>query len=506
MIPLDGLPLLNPTDMVKRLLEMELISEKDLISILGETRHHLTVPDLERAILRESILSDGKLAELKGSVSGYEFLETTDVATRSDGIDAETSRKIGAVLLDTDPLAVALVEDLPSSVELLNFRFENYKIVAATTNQIAQLYKKTYTKDKLTELSPLGDIYQIFDEAIRKNASDIHLSVGNSPSLRVDGSLNFLSRQPVDLAWMRSEILRICGAERLARAEAEHDVDMAFPYGAARFRVNLGADRKGLTLAARKIPSRVPTMEEISLPRAVQNFINLDRGLVLVTGATGSGKSTTLAAVLASISTTQKRHIITLEDPIEFILPSGKSVIHQREAGSSFTTFPGGLRQALRQDPDVILVGEMRDLDTIRTAVTAAETGHLVFGTLHTYDAASTIARIVAMYPTEEQDQIRATLSYTLKGIVSQVLLPTLGKQGRVAAFEILVSNAAVANNLRKIDGLTQIKSTIETGVNEGMQTLDMALADLVKKRLTSEEHALEKVVDVKEFMRRLKE
>jgi twitching motility protein PilT len=245
-------------------------------------------------------------------------------------------------------------------------------------------------------------------------------------------------------------------------------------------------------------------MDELALPHSVQNFINLDRGLVLVTGATGSGKSTTLAALLAQICTSQKRHLITLEDPIEFILPQGSSVVHQRELGTSFSSFPEGLRQALRQDPDVVLVGEMRDLSTIRTAITAAETGHLVFGTLHTFDAASTVSRLVAMYPSEEQDQIRSTLSYTLKGIVSQTLLRSISGKGRVAAFEVMVTNFGIANNLRKIDGAVHLRGAIETGSRDGMQTMDMALADLVRRRLITEEEALEKVVDAADFKRRM--
>jgi twitching motility protein PilT len=257
-------------------------------------------------------------------------------------------------------------------------------------------------------------------------------------------------------------------------------------------------------LAARKIPTKIPTPDEISLPLAVQNLVHLDRGIVLVTGPTGSGKSTTLAALLASIARNQSRHIITLEDPVEFHLPSGRSVVHQRELGASFTSFSDGLRQALRQDPDVILVGEMRDLETIRTALTAAETGHLVFGTLHTYDAASTITRIVSVFPPEEQDQVRSLLSYIMKAIISQTLIPNMSGTGRSAAFEVMLATPAIANNLRRIDGQAQLRQTIETSSREGMQTLDMALVELVKRRAISEEHALEKAMFKEDFLRRL--
>jgi twitching motility protein PilT len=495
---------MNARAIIERCMSNGLLVEGDLISMLGEARHHLTLPELERALVRNSVLSDATLASFKAELGGYKLLPNLRVPTRTDILDKEASRQLGAVILAGEPASVAIVEDLPASLELIRTRLANFTIYAATVAQFAELHKRAYTNEASVDIEPLGDIYTIFDEAIRRRASDIHLSVGISPGLRIDGKLEALPLEPVDTAWIRSEIARIAGPQRLAKLESHHDVDLAFPYGSARFRVNFGADRKGPTMAARKIPTRVPTMDELALPHSVQNFINLDRGLILVTGATGSGKSTTLAALLAQICTSQKRHLITLEDPIEFILPQGSSVVHQRELGSSFKTFPEGLRQALRQDPDVILVGEMRDLSTIRTAITAAETGHLVFGTLHTFDAASTVSRLVAMYPSEEQDQIRSTLSYTLKGIVSQTLLRSISGKGRVAAFEVMVTNFGIANNLRKIDGAVHLRGAIETGSRDGMQTMDMALADLVRRRLITEEEALEKVVDVTDFKRRV--
>jgi twitching motility protein PilT len=495
---------MNARAVIERCLSRNLLVEGDLISMLGESRHHLTLPELERALVRNSVLSDASLAALKAEIGGYQLLPNMRIPTRTDILDKDASRQLGAVVLAGEPAAVAIVEDLPASLDLLRSRLGTFTIYAATVAQFAELHKRAYTNEASVDIEPLGDIYTVFDEAIRRRASDIHLSVGLPPGLRIDGKLEPLALEPVDTAWMRSEIARIAGPQRLAKLESNHDVDLAFPYGSARFRVNFGADRRGPTMAARKIPTRVPTMDELALPHSVQNFINLDRGLVLVTGATGSGKSTTLAALLAQICTSQKRHLITLEDPIEFILPQGSSVVHQRELGTSFSSFPEGLRQALRQDPDVVLVGEMRDLSTIRTAITAAETGHLVFGTLHTFDAASTVSRLVAMYPSEEQDQIRSTLSYTLKGIVSQTLLRSISGKGRVAAFEVMVTNFGIANNLRKIDGAVHLRGAIETGSRDGMQTMDMALADLVRRRLITEEEALEKVVDAADFKRRM--
>lgn len=501
------LPRLTARAVVARLITEDLVIESDLVGLLGEARHHLTLVDLERAIVRASILSEAGLSRLLAEISGYTPLLSTRVEVRSDLLTKELASQLGAVVLVADQLTVALVEDQPSHLaKLREILGAEPAIVAATVGQFTELLKVSYLKARRSDTQPLGDVYGVFDEAVRNRASDIHLSVGMPPSLRIDGKVVPLNLESIDSAWMRSEVARIAGPARLAKLEKAHDVDIAFPYGAARFRVNFGADRHGLTMAARKIPTRIPTMEELGLPRAVQNFAKLDRGLVLVTGATGSGKSTTLAALLASIATEQDRHIITLEDPIEFLLPEGRSIVHQRELGASFTSFPDGLRQALRQDPDVILVGEMRDLATIATAVTAAETGHLVFGTLHSADSASTVARITSMYPTDEQEQIRATLSYTLKGIVSQTLLRNAQGNGRVAAFEVMVATSGIANNLRRIDGAVHLRSAIETGSKDGMQTIDMALADLVRRRIVTEEEALEKVVDEGDFRRRLKD
>lgn len=502
-----GLPKLSARALVSEILAQDIVAEADLVGLLGEARHHLTLVELERALIRTSVLSESTLSKILAKISGYLPLLSTRIGVRAELLTKEVASQLGAVVLDVEPLTVALVEDQPGHLtRLTEILGAEPRIAAATVGQFTELVKVAYLNGRRNDLEPLGDIYGVFDEAVRTSASDIHLSVGMPPSMRLNGKVVQLPYDRIDSTWMRSEVARIAGPTRLAKLETRHDVDMAFPYGSARFRVNFGADRHGLTMAARKIPTRIPTMEDLGLPRAVQNLAKLDRGLVLVTGPTGSGKSTTLASLLAWIATEQDRHIITLEDPIEFILPEGKGIVHQRESGTSFTSFPDGLRQALRQDPDVVLVGEMRDLDTIKTAVTAAETGHLVFGTLHTFDAASTVSRVTSMYPTEEQEQIRATLSYTLKGIVSQALVRNASGKGRVAAFEVMVTTPGVANNLRRVEGAVHLRSAIETGVRDGMQTMDMALADLVRRRIVTEEEALEKVVNPEDFRRRLED
>lgn len=494
---------INAEKFLELLLAKQILTEVELISMLGESRHHLTLPEIEKGLIRESRLSPAKIAEFKGQISGYEFLERVDIKTLPD-LDQNVAQELGAVVLDRAVTTVALVEDLPEIMARLEKALGSFEVVVCSIVQLTDMIKACYSNQKAEQKEYLTDIYAIFDEAVLRNASDIHVSVGIPPILRINGKMIEMPYQNIDQDWMRSEVARIGGPLRLAKAEKHHDVDMAFPYGASRFRVNFGADRKGLTMAARKIPNKIPNMEDLGLPRAAQAFCNLDRGLVLVTGPTGSGKSTTLAAMLAHIALNQSRHIITLEDPIEFHLPSGKSTVHQREMGASFTSFPDGLRQALRQDPDVILVGEMRDLDTIKTATAAAETGHLVFGTLHTFDASATVTRIVSAFPTDEQDQVRSLLAYILKGIVSQALLPTATGRGRAAAFEVMITNPAIANNLKKIDGQSSIRQTIEISSKEGMQTMDMALADLVRRRVVTEEAALEKVSDVEGFNKRV--
>jgi len=503
-VDLTELPRITAKGVLARLLDRGLFDEASLMTLLGESRHHLTLTELERAISRDNRVSDGVLASVKAESSGYEGILGRKIRPYPM-LKREVSRSTGAIVIDAEPLTVAFVEDLPDSITTVRAELEDDFLVAVITlAQFVELWSAAYDGNDYSERPELGDIFDVLDEAVRRRASDIHLSVGYPPTLRIDGTLTPLRTQNVDAAWIRSEIGRLAGIERLARLEKQFDVDMAYTYGSARFRMNFGMDKNGYTLAARKIPTRVPTPEEIGLPSAVQNLIHLDRGLVLVTGPTGSGKSTTLASLLTTISRSQSRHIITLEDPVEFHIPSGRAVVHQRELGASFTSFSDGLRQALRQDPDVVLVGEMRDLETISTALTAAETGHLVLGTLHTYDAASTITRIVSAFPPEEHEQVRSLLSYIVKAIVSQTLLPNMSGEGRVAAFEVMLSTPAISNNLRRVDGQNQIRQTIETSTREGMQTLDMALVELVRRRAVSEAAALEKAMVKDEFLRRL--
>jgi len=486
---------------LKYLLNEGVILDSDLIGLLGEERHHLTIPGLERALSRESRISDESLARIKGTLARKEYITSNETKTKIL-FDKIVSKNLGAIGLDSENLKIAMVEDTPAHIEKLQdiLKTSNFEIVFCTINQFKELYNSCYENTKSKDKIKTLDLLEILDECIRNRGSDIHVSVGLPPVIRVDGRLSMMDRQILDSEWMRTQVYNLVGKEIFEKIEKSHDHDMALPYGTARFRINIGMDNRGFTIVARKLPTKIPTPIDLNLPESIQKFTELDRGLVLVTGPTGSGKSTTLASLLAEISIKHQKHIITLEDPIEFTLPRGKSVVNQRQLHSSFSSFGNALRQALRQDPDVILVGEMRDLETIRTAVQAAETGHLVFGTLHTYDAASTVARVVSSFPAEEQDQVRAQLGSIVKGIVSQTLLPHRSGTGRVAAYEILVSTPAISNNLRKVDGHLSLRQSIEMGKADGMQTMDIALSNLVQRGLVTEEAAREKCVDLENF------
>ncbi len=313
-------------------------------------------------------------------------------------------------------------------------------------------------------------------------ASDLHLSVGTEPLMRLHGRLTkVLDRvlMPEDTQEMAKEIL---SKDQLEQLEKKGEVDFSFALpGLCRYRVNAFRQKRAVNLAFRVLSTSIPPIESLQLPDIVREFALKQQGLVLVTGPTGSGKSTTLAAFVDYINETQKKHIITLEDPIEYIHQSKQSLVAQREIGIDTLSFSNGLRAALRQDPDVILVGEMRDLETIRTAITAAETGHLVLGTLHTPDAPQTVDRIIDVFPTEQQRQIRIQLSSVLISVLSQRLIPRMDGSGRAMAMEILINTPAVANLIRQ-EKIYQIKSVIQTNRQLGMQTMMSSLKQLAQE------------------------
>ncbi|MFC4767991.1 type IV pilus twitching motility protein PilT [Effusibacillus consociatus] len=328
----------------------------------------------------------------------------------------------------------------------------------------------------------MARIEALLRETVERGASDLHITVGIPPYLRINGRLTPLQQPPVtveECQKLAREILRE-EAWQIFDRKGEYDCSYSLP-GVARFRINVFRQRGTISLALRTVKFDIPTLEELGLPSVTKDIIKKSHGLVLVTGPTGSGKSSTLAAMINRINQTAERYILTLEDPIEYLHSHRKSIVVQREIGVDTGTFSTGLRAALREDPDVILVGEMRDLETISTAITAAETGHLVFATLHTPDAAQTIDRIIDVFPSNQQTQVRNQLANVLVAIYGQKLLPHRNGIGRVAAVEVLVNTTAVSNLIRS-DKVHQIKNLIQTGVRYGMQTMEQAVNFLIQE------------------------
>ena len=336
------------------------------------------------------------------------------------------------------------------------------------------------------------DITELLAFSAKQGASDLHLSAGLPPMIRVDGDVRRINLPPMDHKEVHDLIYEIMNDKQRKDYEEFLETDFSFEVpGVARFRVNAFNQNRGAGGVFRTIPSKVLTMDELGMGQVFKDVSMVPRGLVLVTGPTGSGKSTTLAAMVDFINDTKYEHILTIEDPIEFVHESKKCLVNQREVHRDTHGFAEALRSALREDPDIILVGEMRDLETIRLALTAAETGHLVFGTLHTTSAAKTIDRIVDVFPGEEKSMVRSMLSESLQAVVSQTLLKKIGG-GRVAAHEIMIGTPAIRNLIRE-DKIAQMYSSIQTGASVGMQTLDQCLKNLLEKRVITRELAKEK-------------
>lgn len=342
----------------------------------------------------------------------------------------------------------------------------------------------------------------LLEEVVKKRASDLHIQVGLPPMLRIDGSLvPAAGTQPLDMQGVEQLVFQILAEDQRQILLKDKEFDFSFAFGnLGRFRVNAFHERGNLAAALRLIPNEIKSATELGMPPIISTFSEFPRGLVLVTGPTGSGKSTTLAALVDKINSEKSQHIITIEDPIEFTHKSKKSVVVQREVHYDTYSFSAALRSSLRQDPDVVLIGEMRDLETISAAITIAETGHLVFATLHTNSAAQSIDRMIDVFPPHQQPQIRAQLSNILMAICSQRLVPAIGG-GRVVAAEVLIANPAVRNIIR--EGKShQLDAVIQTGADQGMQTMDRTLVNLVQSGTITYDSAREYAVDLTEFER----
>lgn len=350
----------------------------------------------------------------------------------------------------------------------------------------------------------MAQIDQFLKVLVEQGGSDLHLTVGSAPVMRVHGHLQRIKFRELSQTDMEALVYEIM--EEDWRISFVEDMDYDFAYeieGLARFRANVFWQRKGLGIVMRTIPEKIMSADDLGLPEAVRRLCMLTKGLVLVTGPTGSGKSTTLAAMVDLINDSRSDHILTIEDPIEFVHPNKKSLVNQREIRTNTKSFANALRAALREDPDVILVGEMRDRETIELGITAAETGHLVFGTLHTNSAPKTVDRIIDVFPAEEQEQIRSMLAESLKGVIAQVLLRHKNGKSRMAAMEIMVGTSAIGNLIRE-NKIHQIPSIIQTGKKDGMQLLDQHVLEFLMQQMITPEEAYMKANNKQAFLQHL--
>jgi twitching motility protein PilT len=336
------------------------------------------------------------------------------------------------------------------------------------------------------------NLHQLLRAVVEKGASDLHITTGTAPQLRIDGTLLPLKTAALTPMDTKHLCYSVLSEEQKVTFERKNEIDLSFGVkGLARFRANLFVQRGAVAGVFRQVPFKILSFEELGLPPVVAQLASMTSGLVLVTGQTGSGKTTTLAAMIDKINAERRYHILTIEDPIEFLHPNKLSIVNQREVGTDTTSFKDALRYALRQDPDVVLIGELRDLETIEAALTISETGHLVFGTLHTNSAVQSINRVIDAFPSSHQAQVRAQLSFVLQGVMTQTLVPNADGVGRSLALEIMIPNAAIRNLIRE-DKVHQIYSAMQTGqATSGMQTLNQSLSNLCNRRLISRTEAL---------------
>ncbi len=352
----------------------------------------------------------------------------------------------------------------------------------------------------------MASINDLLRALFDKNASDLHITAGAAPGLRVDGDISSFGTEKLSPEVCQELIYSVLTDDQKEKFERENELDLAFGVkGLGRIRMNVFRQRGAVAAVLRNIPSHIPTFEELGLPEIVsKTIVKLPKGLVLVTGPTGSGKSTTIASIIDYINADRKGHIITVEDPIEYVYSHKNCLVNQREIGTDSLSFTASLKHILRQDPDVIVIGEMRDLETIQAALTIAETGHLVFGTLHTSDTVQSINRIIDVFPPHQQQQVRTQLSFVLQAVLAQMLIPRAYSGGRIAAIEVLMPNMAVRNLIRE-EKIHQIYSTMQTATEEGNQTMNSALSQLYIKQLITYNEAMGNSLDPKDLARMIK-
>lgn len=485
-----------PRDVLEELLEIEADSGRPLAKLLVE-RGHVREEDVLRAVASRVDVSFVDLddALLEPQATGLLPFEQA-VGLMAMPVHREPDGSILVAVADPfdGHVRAALEETMNSAVTL----------AMATREGILRAIEFVYGKVPVaTETRSEPSVNDMLAYVIDNGGSDLHLTSGVPPQIRLNGHLSPIpGYEPLMPAQLRRMIYGIL-TERQREALEEHlELDGSHPLpGRGRFRMNVFFQRDSIGAVFRAIPTEISTLEQLGMPPVVSEFADLQRGLVLVTGPTGAGKSTTLASIIDRINSRRAVHILTIEDPIEFLHRHKKAIVNQREVGNDTLGFQAALRHALRQDPDVLLVGEMRDLETISTALTAAETGHLVFATLHTQDAPQTVDRIIDVFPSHQQQQVRVQLASTLQAIVTQQLIPSRDGRGRVAAAEVLVVTPAVRNLIR--EGKTsQITTAMQSGGKYGMQTMDQSLAELVKRHKITFEAAVERCVNLEDLRR----
>ncbi len=484
----SGIPL------AKLMVDEEYVREEDLLKTIAE-RIRMEFVDLDEVLFDPEAV--GKFEEEQArALMALPFRMETDslVVAVADPFDTDRHAQLEKLAGGPVSLALATKESIKRAIDFVHGP-EDVPVVRRPGG--------ADESDLEIEIEESLHINELLDILIAENGSDLHLTSGSPPQIRVNGSL----RQLTDYGIMKpAELRRIVYAmlteKQRETLEENLELDASHPLpGKGRFRVNVFFQRDSVGAVFRAIPNTIKPLSELGIPAVAAEFADLARGLVLVTGPTGSGKSTTLAGVIDLVNTRRACHIITVEDPIEFLHSHKRAIVNQREVGADTLSFNAALRHALRQDPDVILVGEMRDLETISTALTAAETGHLVFATLHTQDAPQTIDRIIDVFPSHQQQQVRVQLAATIQAIVTQQLVPTRDGKGRAAAVEVMVATPAIRNLVREAKN-HQITTAMQAGGKFGMQTMDQSLADLVKRNIITFDMATERCSNVEDLQR----